>query len=54
MEINVKISYGNKRLKNLRISPNTSQSQLANISNINLRMIQYRKQGTCDLNSESC
>ena len=51
MKIDVKITYKNSRLQELRHAAGLSQSQLAEAAGINFRMIQYYEQGAKDLNA---
>lgn len=50
MQIDVKVTYKNNKLQQLRHAAGLSQSQLAKLAGINLRMIQYYEQGAKDLN----
>lgn len=50
MEIELKITYKNEKLQSLRLAAGLSQSQLAEATGINVRMIQNYEQGAKDLN----
>lgn len=50
MEITVKVTYKNGKLKNMRIAAGMSQTELAAAAEINLRMLQYYEQGRKDIN----
>lgn len=50
MQIDVKVSYKNERMKTLRTASGLSQSQLAQKTGLNVRTLQHYEQGTKDLN----
>lgn len=51
MQIDIKVSYKNERLKTLRTAAGLSQSQLARETGLNVRTLQHYEQGTKDLNA---
>lgn len=51
MNVEIKVTYKNDRLKALRAAAGLSQSQLAAAAGLNVRMIQYYEQGAKDLNA---
>lgn len=51
MQIDIKITYKNDRLKALRRAAGLSQAQLADAAGLNVRMIQHYEQGVKDLNA---
>lgn len=50
MDIDIKVTYKNDKLKGVRLAAGLSQSQLAEKTGINIRMIQHYEQGVKDLN----
>lgn len=50
MTIDVKVTYKNDRLKELRKAAGLSQTQLGEITGLNFRTLQHYEQGTKDLN----
>lgn len=49
MEITVKVNYKNEKLQKLRQAAGLSQSQLAEVAGINVRMYQKYEQGDRDI-----
>lgn len=49
MEIKVKVNYKNERLQQLRQEAGLSQSQLARIADVNVRVYQNYEQGARDI-----
>lgn len=51
MEIEVKVTYRNEKLKSLRLVAGLSQAQLAATTGLNVRTLQHYEQGSKDLNA---
>lgn len=51
MQMDIKVTYKNEKLKALRQAAGLSQAQLGEITGLNYRTLQHYEQGTKDLNA---
>lgn len=51
MQIDIKVTYKNDKLKALRLAAGLSQSRLAEETGLNFRTLQHYEQGSKDLNA---